>query len=136
MCLMQVGPDCECEIKSKNECYDSQVKAGLSCPKPTFSEMCQPMSILPIEPLSTPAPVARQAGVPGTTCGGIRPEGCGNDMMCYFEDPFCADCTGTCVSSVCGGFAGKQCPDERYECVLEQSCVDSFGADCSGTCQL
>src|SRR4051794_19766716 len=89
-------------------------------------------------PIATPTPSPKARSV-GATCGGIAGLQCGAGEFCFFNDPVCDpskkgnfDCSGVCQADTCGGFIGAKCPDERYECVLEQECVNNNGADCTG----
>ncbi|KAF2789896.1 hypothetical protein K505DRAFT_377905 [Melanomma pulvis-pyrius CBS 109.77] len=151
MCPMQVGLDCKCEIEAKNNCYTAQRAAGLSCPAPIISEMCQPMSIQPVPSIPSSTSTATSTGnatatsapafaAAGEKCGSRGMKACGPDLTCVNKKPKCADCPGVCEAATPApmfAVAGERCGSKGLlNCGPDLSCEGQKKgcADCPGVC--
>lgn len=168
MCPMQVGlvslplplpltvlpnpsQDCKCEIEAKNNCYTAQRAAGISCPAPIISEVCQPMSIQPVSSIPTSTSTATSTGNATTTpapafagagekCGSRGMKACGPDLTCVNKKPKCADCPGVCEAATPApmfAVAGERCGSKGLlNCGPGMSCEGQKKgcADCPGVC--
>ena len=109
-----------------DQCYVEQTHAGLDCGVPTYPDGCSDSD--------SSTPIKEMA------CGGKEGGTCGANELCYFPDKKCdpnvTKCTGLCADDYCGGYWQKECPDSRWSCVYEESCLKNGGTDCDGKCVL
>ncbi|KAF2192790.1 hypothetical protein K469DRAFT_654654 [Zopfia rhizophila CBS 207.26] len=116
--------NCKCITSLLDNCYVTQTKAGVDCGKPKYPDGC----------------TGGNTPIPDMACGGSTGGTCASDEICYFPDKSCDPhtkaCTGLCASNYCGGRWEKECPDSRWSCVYEDSCMKSGSDDCDGVCVL
>jgi hypothetical protein len=118
---------CDCIVGMLDKCFNDQVQAGLNCGKPQYPQGCELKD-------------GGKDSISNMACGGASGNQCGANEFCFFPnrscDPHGTECTGLCANDYCGGEWNKECPDERWTCVLDDECERNGGEDCDGRCKL
>jgi hypothetical protein len=122
--LLTAVQHCKCVSAMIDKCYVEQTHAGVDCGTPTYPDGCK----------------GGETPIKDMACGGTSGGDCSTNEICYFPDKNCdphtTKCTGLCANDYCGGTWEKECPDSRWSCVQEDSCLKSGATDCDGQCVL